>query len=70
MFGAGGVASGISTRAINDGHGLMLFLDEFRNVSGDFDIVVEMSDDDEDVDLIADVRLRVKFGLLGSGDGY
>ena len=58
------VAPRITTRGINNGDTFVLLLDEFRQIGRDFDVVVGMSDDQQDVHLVAAVGFRDRRGWL------
>jgi hypothetical protein len=64
LLGADGIASGVSARSIHDGDVLVLLFDELGNVGGDFDVIVGVAHDDENVDFVAGIGLRIGLGLL------
>jgi len=69
LFRSRSVAAGIPPRPVNDGHFLVLLFDQFRNVRCRHDVVIGMSHDDQNIDLVARVRPGIRFGLLTLSEG-
>src|SRR5579872_537355 len=65
LFRTGSIASGISASSVDNGSRLMLLLNQLGNVGGDFDVVIGMTNNNQNIDFITSVRLGIGFGLLG-----
>ena len=67
LFEPNRVAAGISAGGVDHGHPLVLLLNYFCDVGGDFNIVVWMTHHFQNVDFVAVVRFRIGGGLLRLG---
>src|SRR5579863_9411906 len=54
-----GVAARISPRRVDHGHTLVLLLNQLGDVGGDFDVVVGMTDNLQNVHFVTAIRLRI-----------
>ena len=67
LLGAGGIAAGIPPSGVDDGYALVLLFDQFGDVSGDFAVVIGMTDDLQNVHFIPAVWFGIGRSLLTLG---
>src|SRR5437660_9341236 len=65
LFGSSGISARVSPSRVDHRRTLVLLLDEFCDVRSDFDVVIGMPDDHQNVHFIAAIGLRVWRRLRG-----